>query len=171
MGHSLSTVAALVSLCAWPALAGSMDSPVMRFDVAEDHTRFAFSDGRVHEDGMPAYGNRFVTRGYIYPAGTLDDADGVKENGDPAFPDKVLGTWTCDGWFVADGAHTEQGVWLISRQVYDSTTAAACWFPRARNMPMSASPTGVRSRARPATTRKFPGRSARPSWASTPMAG
>lgn len=119
MRRSLSTLAALVSLCAGPAFAGSMDSPVMRFDVAEDHTRFAFSDSRVHEDGMPAYGNPFVTRGYIYPAGTLDGSDGVKENGDPAFPDKVLGTWTCDGWFVADGAHTEQGVWLISRQVYD----------------------------------------------------
>ncbi len=99
-----------------PALAAG--DTVMRFDVAEDHTRFAFDEEPVHDDGMPAYGNPFVTQGYIYPAGTLDDAEGVKENGEPAFPDKVLGTWTCSGWFVANGAHTEEGTWLVSRQVY-----------------------------------------------------
>ena len=92
----------------------------MHFDVAEDHTRFVFAPAPVHDDGEPAYGNPFVTQGYIYPAGFLKPGvDGVLKNGEPAFPDKVLGTWTCDGWFVADGVKTKTGTWLISRQVYE----------------------------------------------------
>jgi hypothetical protein len=91
-----------------------------RFDVAEDHTRFVFAPQPVHENGMPAYGNPFVTQGYIYPAGTLaGNVTGVNEDGSPAFPDKVLGTWTCDGWFVGEGGNTETGVWLVSRQIYE----------------------------------------------------
>ncbi|NKB28357.1 MAG: hypothetical protein GKR99_12690 [Rhodobacteraceae bacterium] len=93
---------------------------ISTFEVAEDHTRFAFAPAPVFDDGMPAHGNPFVTQGYIYPAGTLSEGvSGTLEDGSPAFPDKVLGTWTCDGWFVGDGAHAETGAWLISRQVYD----------------------------------------------------
>jgi len=44
---------------------------VMHFDIAEDGTRFVFAEDPVFEDGMPDYGNSFVTRGYIYPEGTL----------------------------------------------------------------------------------------------------
>ena len=44
----------------------------LAFDVAEDMTRFVFAEQPVHEDGMPAYGNPFITQGYIYPAGTLE---------------------------------------------------------------------------------------------------
>jgi hypothetical protein len=91
---------------------------VTTFDVAEDHTRFHFDEQPVFEDGMPKAGNPFVTQGYIYPAGMLDGKDGVLENGAPAFADKVLGTWTCDGWFIAEGAHTKEGAWLVSRQIY-----------------------------------------------------
>ncbi len=31
----------------------------------------------------------------------------------------MLGTWTCAGTFVGDGAHTETGVWVITRQTYE----------------------------------------------------
>ncbi len=51
---------------------------------------------------MPAYGNSFVTRGYIYPEGTLDDSSGVLPNGEPEFLDQVIGEWSCRGWFVGD---------------------------------------------------------------------
>lgn len=89
------------------------------FDVAEDHTRFVFDEAPVFEDGMPAYGNAFITQGYIYPAGTLDDGvEGVNPNGSPAFPNLVIGTWTCDGFFVGDGMRTTEGPIVISRQVY-----------------------------------------------------
>ncbi len=105
-----SLMAGLATQSSAEALAG--------FDVAEDHTRFAFADTPVHESGMPAHGNPFVTQGYIYPAGTLaGNKTGVLEDGSPAFPDKVLGTWTCDGWFVGEGGDATSGVWLISRQV------------------------------------------------------
>jgi hypothetical protein len=93
--------------------------PLSRFDVAEDHTRFLFAQTPVHSDGQPAYGNPFVTQGYIYEAGTLDGGgEGVKRDGTPVFPDKVIGTWTCDGRFVGDGAHTRTGTFIISRQVF-----------------------------------------------------
>lgn len=91
---------------------------ISEFDVAEDHTRFVFDEAPVHEDGMPAHGSAFITQGYIYPAGTLDDGFGVTEDGEPTHPDEVLGTWTCTGWFTGEGAHTKEGAWLVSRQVY-----------------------------------------------------
>ena len=68
---------------------------------------------------MPAYGNAFVTQGYIYPAGTLDGGvEGTLADGSPAFPDKVIGAWTCDGYFVGDGMRTRTGTFVISRQVF-----------------------------------------------------
>lgn len=89
------------------------------FDVAEDHTRIHMAAAPVHENGMPAHGNAFVSQGYIYPEGTLaDGAVGVLEDGSPAFPDLVLGTWTCDGYFVGEGGNATTGVWIISRQTF-----------------------------------------------------
>ncbi|MFV2054152.1 hypothetical protein [Aliiroseovarius sp. YM-037] len=107
---------ALASVAACDAYAAEV---LQKFDVAEDHTRFAFADAPVHENGMPAHGNPFVTQGYIYPAGTLQgESSGVNEDGSAVYPELVLGTWTCDGWFVGEGGNTESGVWLISRQVF-----------------------------------------------------
>ncbi len=89
------------------------------FDVAEDHTRISMAAEPVHENGMPAHGNAFVSQGYIYPEGTLADGTvGVLEDGSPAFPDLVLGTWTCDGFFVGEGGNATTGVWIISRQTF-----------------------------------------------------
>ena len=112
---TLYAVTILISACG----AEAANSPI-QFDVAEDHTRFVFAPAPVSDTGMPAHGNPFVTQGYIYPAGTLQDGTaGVLADGSPAFPEKVLGTWTCDGWFVGDGGDTVSGVWLVSRQIYD----------------------------------------------------
>ena len=89
------------------------------FDVAEDHTRIFMAAQPVHDNGMPAHGNAFVSQGYIYPEGTLADGTvGVLEDGSPAFPDLVLGTWTCDGYFVGEGGNATTGVWIISRQTF-----------------------------------------------------
>ncbi|WP_424968497.1 hypothetical protein [Dinoroseobacter sp. S375] len=89
------------------------------FDVAEDHTRIFMADAPLHENGMPAHGNAFISQGYIYPAGTLEaETAGVLPDGRPAFPDLVLGQWTCDGYFVGEGANATSGVWIISRQVF-----------------------------------------------------
>lgn len=91
----------------------------VKFDVAEDATRFVFDEEPVDEDGLPEYGNPFVTQGYIYPEGTLGESNGVKANGEPEFPDKVIGEWTCRGWFVGEGAATKSGPWVVTTQLYD----------------------------------------------------
>lgn len=91
---------------------------VLRFDVAEDMSRFSFAPSPVHEDGMPAHGNAFITMGYIYPAGTLSEGNGVNADGSPEFPDQVLGEWVCRGWFIGEGAHTTTGAWVITTQVF-----------------------------------------------------
>jgi len=112
--HVAATTLAVITL-ALPAWA----DPINRFDVAEDHTRFVFAPTPVHADGLPAYGNPFVTQGYIYETGTLDfGGEGVNPDGTPVFPEKVIGTWTCDGWYIGDGAHTTSGPIIISRQVF-----------------------------------------------------
>lgn len=105
------------------------DSTPMQYEhltveVAENgYERFAVDETPAfEEDGLPAYGAEFVTQGYIYPAGTLtcDDegCNGVQEDGSPEFPDQVIGEWTCFGFHVGDGAHTETGPWVISTQYY-----------------------------------------------------
>ncbi len=102
------------------------ESRIIRFDVAEDATRFVFDreqhvfkEGPGKDDNLPAYGNHFVTQGYIYPPGTLNGGNGVFENGDPEFPDLVIGEWTCRGVFIGDGAKTVSGPWVITTQFYD----------------------------------------------------
>jgi hypothetical protein len=94
-----------------------VENGVLKFDVAEDMSRFIFNATPLHEDGMPAFGNSFITQGYIYPYGTLDGSNGVLADGSPEFPDKVLGEWTCRGWFVGDGAHTTSGPMVITTQI------------------------------------------------------
>lgn len=87
-------------------------------DIAEDGTRFVIDDSPVFDDGFPAYGNPFITQGYIYPAGTLTTSNGVNPDGSPEFPDRVIGEWTCSGYFIADGAHTTEGSWVFTTQLF-----------------------------------------------------
>jgi hypothetical protein len=91
----------------------------IKIDVAEDMSRFVFDADVAHEDGMPKHGTAFITQGYIYPAGTLTESNGVLEDGSPEFPDKVLGEWTCRGWFVGEGAHAKTGPMVITTQLYN----------------------------------------------------
>ena len=113
------------------ALSSSVDAEEIssiEIEVSEDMYAFVFDESQVHEDGMPAYGSAFVTQGYIYPAGTLDGSNGVLEDGSAEFPDDVIGTWTCYGFMIGDGAYTETGAWVVSTQVlefdesYDNST-------------------------------------------------
>lgn len=92
---------------------------LLRFDVAENGTQFIFDTDIVHDDGMPANGSTFVTRGYLYPAGTLTGTNGVLADGSPEFPDMVLGEWACRGWYIGEGAHATTGPWVITSQVYN----------------------------------------------------
>jgi hypothetical protein len=123
--RTVAALAALVLTLLAPSAAQAADRPVpdrsgtLTVDVAEDGTRFVFDEAPVFDDGYPAYGNGFVTQGYIYPAGTLDGHNGVNPDGSPEFPDLVVGTWTCYGSFIGNGAYTEEGPWVITTQVFD----------------------------------------------------
>ncbi len=97
----------------------SDDTKVIRFDVTENAKRFIFDETPLFPDGMPAYGNEFVTEGYIYPYGTLQGTDGVNPDGSPQFAKKVIGRWVCRGWHVGEGAKTVTGPWVITHQIYD----------------------------------------------------
>lgn len=100
---------------------GSSDASnlTVTFDVAEDMSRFVFDESIAFDDGMPKHGSAFITQGYIYPAGTLSGGNGVLADGSPEFPDKVIGEWTCRGWFVGEGAHATTGPMVISTQLYN----------------------------------------------------
>lgn len=92
----------------------------LQFDVVQNATDFFF-EGPVNENGIPAKGTPFVTTGYIYRAGTFDTYgrdSGVKPNGDPQFPELVIGTWTCRGWHVQDG-DAETGVVVLTTQTFN----------------------------------------------------
>ena len=116
-------------LLATPALAGpfqliSQDGPSIEaqqfgFDVAENALEFTYDqNGPVFEDGMPAFGNPFITHGYIYPKGFLDGNDGVDDNGQPTFPENVIGEWYCRGYLIGDGMRTESGPLVHTTQTY-----------------------------------------------------
>lgn len=81
----------------------------------------------------PYYGAPFVVKGVIYPKGTLSaDCDptkspcGLLDTGEPEFPDKVIGTWYCRGWFIGEGGpgdfggiFTPTGPFVATTQIYD----------------------------------------------------
>jgi hypothetical protein len=48
------------------------------------------------------WGDNFVISGYIYPAGTLTDSNGVLPEGGPEFPELIIGIWTCRGWVLTE---------------------------------------------------------------------
>lgn len=102
-----------------PGVGPAESSASLAVDVAEDGTRFVFDEAPILENGYPAYGNAFVTQGYIYPIGTLDETNGVLEDGSPEFPYQVIGEWTCWGYFVGDGADTTEGAWVVTTQVFE----------------------------------------------------
>jgi hypothetical protein len=113
-------VAAVAAYAALPSAAtdAKRATEVLRFDVAEDPTRFVFSPTPVDEGGLPAYGNYFITQGYLYPEGTLNGSDGVLPTGKPEFPNKVLGEWTCWGSHVGQGAKTKTGPIVVTTQLF-----------------------------------------------------
>jgi hypothetical protein len=85
---------------------------VLRFDVAENATNYAWAGDPELVDGLPTQRTAFFTQGYIYPEGTLTASNGVLADGSPEFPDKVLGQWTCWGWFQGAEAPAGMARWI-----------------------------------------------------------
>jgi hypothetical protein len=90
----------------------------LAFDMAEDFTRFVFDPDIVREDGFPDHGSPFITQGYLYPAGTLDNTDGINPDGSPEFPDKVVGTWNCRGWIYGDIMNEDGLPTAVTTQIF-----------------------------------------------------
>ncbi len=90
----------------------------VQFDVAEDMNRFIFDQDVAYEDGLPADGSSFITRGYLYEYGTLSSSNGINPDGSPEFPDKVIGEWICQGYMINDAGHATEGVWVFSTQFF-----------------------------------------------------
>jgi hypothetical protein len=110
-------IAALFALLATSVFAQNKET--LKLDVSEDMNQFAFDQSRVYEDGMPAHGSGFVTRGYIYPDGTLNGSNGVNADGTPEFPEQVIGEWMCFGYMIGEAAHATSGAWVISTQIFN----------------------------------------------------
>ncbi|MFQ5990368.1 MAG: hypothetical protein ACE5K9_10680 [Candidatus Methylomirabilales bacterium] len=97
------------------------DGKRLEVDVACDANTFAF-EGPTNEEGGPAYGASFVVQGVIYPEGTFEEhgsSSGLLPNGEPEFPELVIGKWTCKGWFIGDGIATQSGPFVVTTQIYD----------------------------------------------------
>lgn len=101
------------------AEAADAEVEVIEFDVAEDMTRFIFDQDVTYDDGLPADGSAFITRGYIYESGTLNGSNGVNPDGSPEFPEKLIGEWICQGYMINDAGHATSGIWVFSTQFFD----------------------------------------------------
>lgn len=92
-------------------------------EVACDATSFVFQ-GPSTAAG-PDYGASFVVQGVIYRQGTFAEHganSGLLANGDPEFPQLVIGRWTCKGWFLGDGIATASGPFVVTTQIYELGT-------------------------------------------------
>ena len=119
----LLTVLGLVSFLTMGAagVVGGDDDDVLRlrFDVAQDGSTFVVlgpTDG-----GFSLQGASFSVLGYVYPKGTLQGGavSGTNADGSPSFPDKVIGTWSCRGWFTKPDAVDVTGAVLVGTQLWD----------------------------------------------------
>jgi hypothetical protein len=73
-------------------------------------------------DGLPPKGTTFIINGLIYPAGTFARRGltvGILPDGSPEFPELVIGTWTCRGWFSEDLLLTTTGAYVATTQIFD----------------------------------------------------
>ena len=66
---ALAFVIITLSLSTQPSAAQNAQRFVV--EVCENGSRFIPDGDPLFEDGLPAYGNEFITEGFIYPAGTL----------------------------------------------------------------------------------------------------
>lgn len=116
---------ALIAAVAAPATAALDErrgTERLALDIAEDATRFVFDQDVATAEGMPAAGSAFITHGYLYPAGTLtcseSGCNGVNPDGTPEFPDRVVGAWICEGYFIQDYSPEATGPIVITTQLY-----------------------------------------------------
>ena len=115
--YSLS-VLALVSFLTTMGTAGVVyGDDRLSFDVAQNGTTFVIIGPTTPT--IPPFalqGAAFSVQGFVYPEGTLQGGavSGTNMDGTPAFPDEVVGTWSCRGWFLRDDDPSETGAVIVS---------------------------------------------------------
>lgn len=110
-------IAALLTAFLVAGFASAQTTETIQVEISEDMTQFVFDENKTYEDGMPAHGSSFVTKGYVYPQGTLNGSNGVNADGSPEFPEAVIGEWICFGTMINDAAHATGGAWVVSTQI------------------------------------------------------
>lgn len=97
-----------------------MRSRALKLDVSQDGSTFVFQ-GPTTAAGFPAAGATFIVQGVVYPGGTLQGGavSGANPDGTPSFPDLVVGTWSCRGWFTHDCDPEVTGPVLVGQQVWN----------------------------------------------------
>ena len=93
----------------------AMENDFPPFDTFDSFIN-ALGETEVH----PGQGATFSVLGIIYPAGTLQGGaiSGTNADGSPAFPELVLGSWNCRGWFILSGLPGTTGIQLLGTQVW-----------------------------------------------------
>lgn len=108
----------LVAL-AFATTAQSNDEMSMTIEIAGDGNSFVMQEQPVNDEGAPLHGNPFIIRGYIYPEGTLTASNGILEDGSAEFPEQVIGTWICNGWFYGDSVGASTGPYAVTHQIFE----------------------------------------------------
>ena len=112
------TVFLLAMLC--PFLWLGAQTTQIKLDVCHNYFTYV-ADGPTDANGYSLRGGNFHLQGYVYPEGTFDthgDGSGILANGDPEFPDEVIGTWFCSGWYIVDEGTATTGAWVVSSQLF-----------------------------------------------------
>jgi len=91
----------------------------LRFDVAQDGNTFVVIGPTSGGFALP--GAAFSVQGFVYPKGTLQGGavSGTDAAGNPTFPDKVIGTWSCRGWFTKADDPGVTGPVIVGTQLFD----------------------------------------------------
>jgi hypothetical protein len=117
----LAILAVMIVASAISSAQSNSEMKTLRLEVAGNGTTMVVMDKPVNEDGLPLHGNPFIIKGYLYPEGTLKETNGVLANGDPEFPDLVIGTWICSGWFYEESLTSPTGPYAVTTQLFEFT--------------------------------------------------
>ena len=95
----------------------------LSIDVASNGSTFKFLEQK--EINTTDNKRMFAVEGYIYPGGTFlryGKNRGILLNGDPEFPQDVMGTWHCKGSVIKEKSEAESGAYVITTHTYDLRT-------------------------------------------------
>ncbi|AGY58077.1 hypothetical protein [Gloeobacter kilaueensis] len=95
--------------------------PTLLYDVSGNGTTIGLS-GPLDPSGQPTNGTAFVIEGFLYKPGTLTPGagDGVLPDGQPQYPDALVGVWFCSGWFVRKALAEVNGPVAFTTQLFDT---------------------------------------------------